>query len=113
MKKLEMVFFKTEAGNEPVREWLLGLNKAAKKAIGEDVMTVQFGWPVGMPLVKNMKQGLWEIRVNLPDKRIARLLFFMEKHTLVLVHGFIKKTMKTPKEDLGLAVKRKKEYLSK
>jgi phage-related protein len=71
---LEVVFYRTESGNEPVREWLRGLGKQDKKAIGGDIKTVQYGWPIGMPVVRKMDPGLWEIRCRL-DQRIARILF--------------------------------------
>ena len=111
--KLEVVFYKTEQGNEPVREWLKDLPKADKKTIGEDIKTVQFGWPIGMPLVGNLGHGIWEVRIKLNNNRIARILFFMDDHTMVLVHGFIKKTQKTPPEEFDLARKRKKLYMPK
>jgi phage-related protein len=104
-KKLEIVFYKTDQGNEPVREWLQKLFKADKKIIGEDIKTVQYGWPLGMPLVRNMGNGLWEIRSSLRGK-IARVLFCMHESMIVLLHGFIKKTQKTPSDELKLAMKR-------
>jgi phage-related protein len=109
-KKLEAVFFSTEHGTEPVRDWLKTLTKSDKKIIGEDVKTVQFGWPLGMPLVDSLGQGLWEVRSNLSGGRIARIIFFMDSNTMILVNGFIKKTQKTPKTELELSRKRKKEY---
>lgn len=109
-KKLEVVFYKTESGIEPVREWLSGLLKAEKKAIGEDIMTVQYGWPIGMPLVRSLGQGLWEVRIKLPTDKIARIIFFMDNDTIVLVNGFIKKSQKTPKDELDIAKKRKRVY---
>ena len=107
-RKLEVVFFKTDEGNEPVREWLLSLVKAERKIIGDDVLKVQYCWPLGKPLVENLGLGLWEVRSRLPD-RIARLIFCVEGQTMVLLHGFIKKTRKTPKRELDLAVKRMKQ----
>ena len=104
-RKLDAVFFKTEQGNEPVREWLLTLAKAQRKIIGDDVLKVQYCWPIGMPLVGNLSEGLWEVRSRLGD-RIARVIFCVEGPTMVLLHGFIKKTRKTPKRKLDLAVKR-------
>lgn len=77
--------------------------------IGEDIMTVQFRWPLGMPLVDHLGSGLWEIRSKLPT-RLARVLFFVHRRELVLLHGFIKKTRKTPREDRALALKRKNAY---
>lgn len=110
IKKINVVFFRTELGMEPVREWLKTLTKLDKKTIGEDIKTVQFGWPLGMPLVDSLGQGLWEVRTKLSGGRIARVIFFMDSHLMVLVNGFIKKTQKTAKKELELSRKRKKEY---
>jgi len=111
-EKLEVVFFQTKKGSEPVREWLGKQTKTDKKSIGEDIKTVQFGWPLGMPLVGNLGQGMWEIRIRLTHNRIARVLFFMDENTMVLVNGFIKKTQKTPKPELDLSRQRKRQYQS-
>ncbi len=104
-RKLDAVFFKTDQGNEPVREWLLTLTKAQRNIIGDDVLKVQYCWPIGKPLVGNLSEGLWEVRSGLGDQ-IARVIFCVEGPTMVLLHGFIKKTRKTPKRELDLAVKR-------
>jgi phage-related protein len=104
-RKLDAVFFETEAGNEPVREWLLSLPRHERKTIGDDVLKVQYCWPIGKPLVDNLGNGLWEVRSRLGD-RIARVFFCIEGSTMVLLHGFIKKTRKTPKSELDLAIKR-------
>jgi len=103
--RLQVVFFRTENGNEPVREWLKSLSREDKRIIGEDIKTVQFGWPLGMPVVRKIGQGLWEVRSRLVD-RIARVLFTVEAGRMVLVHGFIKKSEKTPLDDLNLARRR-------
>jgi phage-related protein len=107
-RELDAVFFRTDRGNEPVREWLLTLAKAERKTIGGDVLKVQYCWPIGKPLVGNLGDGLWEVRSRLGD-RIARVIFCVEGQTMVLLHGFIKKTQKTPKHDLDLATKRKNQ----
>ena len=91
---LDINFYKTEQGNEPVREWLQQLSSADKKRIGEDIKTVQFGWPLGMPLVKHLDGGIWEVRIAL-NKRIARVLFVLDTNSMVLIHGFIKKQQQT------------------
>ena len=103
---LDVVFYQTGSGNEPVREWLRGLSKADKRAIGSDIKTVQYGWPIGMPVVRKLDAGLWEVRSRL-DQRISRILFTVHGDMMVLLHGFIKKSQKTPKEDLQLAKDRK------
>jgi len=105
---LDVRFFKTDAGAEPVRHWLKKLPAADRKAIGEDIKTVQFGWPLGMPLVRHLEIGIWEIRIGL-DNKIARVLFSLEASTMVLLHGFIKKQQSTPKPDLNLAKDRLKQ----
>ena len=107
---LTVAFYQHETGNEPVRDWLVSLLRDDRKIIGFDIKTVQLGWPLGMPLVKSMGDGLWEVRSHLTGSKIARVLFFLDGHCMILVHGFIKKTQKTPMEDIELAKKRKKRY---
>ena len=99
---LEVKFFKTDAGTEPVRKWLRELSAIDRKTLGEDIKTVQFGWPLGMPLVRKMEKDLWEVRVHL-DSRIARVLFTVSSGKIILLHGFIKKSQTTPQPDLKLA----------
>ena len=105
-KRLPAKFFQQEGGNEPVRDWLLKLDVKERQLIGNDIMTEEFGWPIGMSLCRPMGGGLWEVRTNLPDGTIARVLFCAHNSEMVLLHGFIKKTQKTPKADLDLAQKR-------
>ncbi len=102
MKPLQVNFFRQKNGKEPVRDWLQSLPTADRKLIGQDIKTVQWGWPLGMPLVRSLGNGLWEIRTDLPE-RIARVVFCTRDDHLVLLHGFIKKTQKTPKKDIVLA----------
>jgi phage-related protein len=103
--RLKVFFFRTRRGSEPVREWLKSLSPAEKRTIGEDVKTVQFGWPLGMPLIRKLEPGLWEIRANLPSG-IARIMFTVKDNAMILLHGFIKKSQKTPLDDLHLARER-------
>jgi len=105
---LEVRFYKTETDNEPVRDWLKSLSLEDKKAIGRDIKTVQYNWPIGMPLVRNLHNGLWEIRTDLEDT-ISRVIITILDKKIILLHGFIKKTEKTPKDDLELATKRMKQ----
>jgi len=107
-RRLEAVFFKTDTGDEPVREWLLSLAKHERKIIGDDVLKVPYCWPIGKPLVGSLGQGLWEVRSRL-ENRIARVFFCVEGKTIVLLHGFVKKSQKTPKRELDLAIKRKNQ----
>ncbi len=103
--RLKVFFFRTSQAREPVREWLRSLSQPDKLTIGEDVKTVQFGWPLGMPLVRKLEPGLWEIRSTLPSG-IARILFTLQGDALILLHGFIKKSQKTSLDDLRLARRR-------
>ncbi len=102
---LQVVFYKSASGKEPVRDWLKQLDKEDRKIIGEDIKTVQFGWPLGMPLVRKMDKGLWEVRIQLHN-RIARVLFTSHQGVMVLLHGFVKKSQKTPANDLKIAKQR-------
>lgn len=92
-----------------MRGWLLGLDKEDRKVIGKDIATVEYGWPIGMPACAPLGAGLYEVRTNLSGKRIARVLFCFWDGCLVLLHGFIKKTRKTPRADLELARQRQRE----
>jgi phage-related protein len=109
LTKLPVLFHRTSGGAEPVLEWLRGLPADDRRAIGADLATVQFGWPIGMPLCRPLGNGLWEVRATLPSRRIARLLFFVAEDRIGVVHGFIKKTRNTPADDLDLARRRMKE----
>jgi phage-related protein len=102
---LSVVFYRTEAGNQPVREWLKGLNREDRKTIGEDIKTAQFGWPLGMPLIKKLEPGIWEVRSNI-NQGIARLLFTLAGNIMVLLHGFVKKSRKIPQGELSIARQR-------
>ena len=106
-KRVQAVFYRSETGAEPVRNWLKGLDKEDRFRIGTDIKTVEFGWPIGMPTCRPLKQGLFEVRTNL-DKRIARVLFCVFDGRMVLLHGFIKKARKTPQADMDLALDRKR-----
>jgi phage-related protein len=109
-RKMPVVFYRTTAGAEVVRNWLRDLSEGDRNAIGQDLMRVQFRWPVGMPLCRSMGGGLWEIRSDLPSNRIARVLFSAQQGRILVLHGFIKKTQKTPDDDLALARKRNREF---
>jgi phage-related protein len=107
---IPVVFYRTPAGTEVVRIWLRALNDGERNVIGQDLMRVQYRWPVGMPLCRPMGDGLWEVRSDLPSDRIARVLFSVAQGKILVLHGFIKKSRKTPDADLALARKRKKEF---
>lgn len=109
MKRLPAFFYELPSGRSPVRDWIRGLDVADRKIIGEDIKDVEFSWPIGMPLVRALGQGLWEVRSNLTQGRIARVLFCTHEGRMVLLHGFVKKTQKTPEADRDLALKRMKE----
>jgi phage-related protein len=109
LTEVPVVFYRTSGGAEPVLDWLRNLPTDDRRAIGTDLATVQFGWPLGMPLCRSLGGGLWEVRSALPSRRIARLLFFVGDGRIGVVHGFIKKSQKTPAEDLQLARRRLKE----
>lgn len=106
---LRAVFYLSEAGKEPVREWLKDLPRDDKRRIGEDVKTAQLGWPLGMPLIRKIDKDLWEVRTSLAEG-IARVLFTVDGEYMILLHGFIKKSQKTPKNELKTATSRLGNY---
>ena len=110
-KRVPAMFYRTEAGGEPVRDWLKELSPEDRKRIGEDIKTVEFGWPIGMPVCRPLGEGIYEVRTSLAQNRIARVLFYIDKKgRMVLLHGFIKKTQKAPDEDLKLAKSNMKKH---
>ena len=109
-KRLPARVYRSDSGRERVREWLKGLAAEDRKASGEDIKDVEFSWPLGMPLVRPLGRELWEVRSNLKRGRIARVLFCVEQGSMVLLHGFIKKSQTTPAADLELARARLKTY---
>jgi len=108
-RKIPLIFYRFGPGREPVRERLKGLPQAERHAIGKDLLRAQWRWPSGMPLCRPLGDGLWEVRTDLPTKRTARVLLCLYKKHLVALHGFIKKTRRTPDDDLALARKRQEE----
>ena len=110
-KKLVARFYETSLDRKPVRDWLMELEELDRRNIGYDIQTVEFGWPVGMPTCRPLGHGLWEVRSNLSDGRIGRVIFCMVKGEMVLLHGFIKKTQKTQPQDIDIATKRRKEIM--
>ena len=112
MKKVTARFYALPSGRRPVREWLLAMSREDRHQIGIDIQKVEFGWPLGMPYCRALRDGLWEVRSDLPRGRIVRILFFILEGEMVLLHGFEKKTQKTPVQDIALALKRKRELES-
>lgn len=104
-KPIPVAFFRLASGREPVRDWLKGLVRESRKAIGEDIKTLQFQWPIGMPLVRKMEENLWELRSEIAAG-IARTFFTVYDKKIVLLHGFVKKSSKTPARELAIAKRR-------
>jgi len=109
MKKITALFYENSNTKKPVREWLYSLDKEDRKIIGKDIKTVEYGWPIGMPVCRKLESKLYEVRSDISDKKIARVIFTVMDEYMILLHGFIKKTQKTPKQDIDLALKRKKD----
>lgn len=109
MKAIQARFYLSPSGTNPVRDWLMTLGPKDRLEIGTDIAKVEYGWPIGMPTCRPMGAGLFEVRSSLGGNRIARVLFSTTGGEMVLLHGFIKKTPKTPEADLKLAKTRQKE----
>ena len=110
LKRIFAKFFRMASGREPVRDWLMELALEDRKTVGTDIKDVEFRWPIGKPLAAPLGRGLWEVRSDIRDG-IARVIFYVPGNQMILLHGFVKKTKKTPKPDLDLAFKRKKEHM--
>lgn len=108
-KKLPARFYVSPAGRNPVREWIMLLSEDDRHIVGKDIQKVEFGWPLGRPHCAPLGDGLWEIRSDLGNNRIARVIFCMGEASMILLHAFIKKTQKVPKADIDLALKRKRQ----
>lgn len=108
-KKITGRFYALASGRRPVRDWLLDMNREDRRIIGRDIQKVEFGWPLGMPYCRPLRHGLWEVRSDLTGGRIARVIFCITKGERILLHGFEKKTQKTPPQDIALALRRMKE----
>jgi phage-related protein len=106
---LKAAFFETENGNQPVRDFILELIREDRKEIGSDIFTVQRGFPLGLPLVEKLDADLWELRSNLPDG-ICRIIFTIHQKTMVLLHGFVKKSQKIPVNEMKTAKGRLAEF---
>jgi len=101
-------FYANALGREPVRDWLRSLDADTRRAIGGELRTLQFGWPLGMPLVRKLEPGLWESRVRIGSAAI-RILFTVVDADLVLLHALVKKSQALPLNDLKIARTRMKE----
>jgi phage-related protein len=112
LPEIPVRFYRTAAGKEPVLDWLRSLDKEDRHRIGTDLMRVQVGWPIGMPLVRSLGEGLWAVRSDLPANRTARLLLCFHEGVLIILHSFIKKTQKTPAADLEVARRRMREVMT-
>ena len=111
-KRITVAFYRTASGAQPVRDWLLELSDQDRRTIGKDIQRLEFEWPVGMPHCRSLGKGLWEVRSRISDGRLGRVIFCVSARRLSLLHGFIKKTAKTPRQDIDVALRRMQEGLS-
>ncbi len=106
---LEAAFYKTRQNNQPCRDFLLSLDRNDRREVGADIFAVQKGFPLGLPLCRKMGSDLWEVRSDVADG-ICRIFFTVYKNTMILLHGFIKKSQKTPQDELDTANSRLKDF---
>jgi phage-related protein len=111
-KRISVRFYRQASGREPVRDWLLNLSPADRLTVGTNIKTVEFGWPIGMPTCRPLSNGLWEVRSDLSDGRISRVVFMIAGANMILLTAFIKKSQKTPDDQMRLARSRKREVES-
>ena len=108
-KKIAARFYVSANHKMPVREWILGCDPGDRRVIGKDIKKVEFGWPIGMPYCRPLGRGLWEVRSDISSGRIARILFCIRDGDMILLNGFVKKTQRTPPQEIELALRRMKE----
>lgn len=83
---------RSESGAEPVRDWLLELDAADRKIVGKDIATVEFGWPVGMPVCRSLRDGVKEVRSTVSAGKVeARVYFCIRGDTMLLLHAHLGK----------------------
>jgi phage-related protein len=111
LKKIKARFYLSAAGRNPVRDWLVDLSDGDRRIVGKDIQKVEFGWPLGMPYCRSLSNGLWEVRSDLDDGKIARVVFCIVSDEMILLPAFIKKTQKTPSQELELALRRKRDLI--
>lgn len=106
-----VLFYRTIAGRDVIKEWLRSFDKPDRAILGYDLKRVQIGFPMGLPLCRSLGGGLWEVRSSLGGNREVRMIFFHDAahRALVVVHGFVKKSQKTPKAEIDIAVRRMRE----
>lgn len=102
-------FYKTQLGNQPCRDFLLELDKDNRREVGADIFAVQKGFPLGLPLCRKIESDLWEIRSKISDG-ICRVFFTVNDNKIILLHGFRKKSKKTPLTELKIAKDRLNDY---
>lgn len=112
LKPIPLVFWKSAAGHEPVRDWLNELPREDQRIVGRDIAKIQFGWPIGLPVCRPLGKGLWEVRSSLPSRREARVPVGFHDGILIALTAFIKKTQATSAGELALAQQRLKEVMT-
>ena len=107
-----VLFYSTAIGNAVIRDWLRDFSPKDRAILGWDLQRVQMGFPMGLPLCRSLGGGLWEVRSTLTDRTEARMIFHFvgPAQTLVVLNGFIKKSQKTPKSEIELALRRRREF---
>ena len=106
---LGAAFYRTGNGNQPCRDYLMSLSRDDRREVGADIFAVQKGFPLGLPLCRKMGKDLWEVRSDIEDG-ISRIFFTIDGNTMVLLHGFTKKSQKTPQSEIATAESRLKDY---
>lgn len=109
-KKIQVIFFRTRSGREPVREFLQGLSREEKKKVGEDIKACETGWPLGEPICRNVRDGIREVRTSV-QRGAIRVFFSIEECFMLLLHALWKKRQKADEDDIRLAIKRRNEYV--
>lgn len=112
-KAFKIYFYKEQSGKSPVEIWINKmLTLKEKNKIYDGLKKLQCEWPIGLPLTRHLENNLWEMRTYL-GTRDSRLIFIIKNKNIFILHGFIKKTNKTPRNEINLALDRKEKLTFK
>lgn len=113
MANWNVVFFRTSSGREPAREFIASLPAEDRaKVYGHIEILADKGVLLEKPFVDHIEAKIWELRISITKREVRVLYFITSGKTAVLLHGFIKKTQRTPRGEIDIAIRRMGQYLN-
>lgn len=107
----EIVFFRTEGGRAPLLEFLDSLDPKLRAKVVRDLSLLEANGPrLGEPFSKSLGDGIFELRSKQASNIVRSLYFFFDGRRIVITHGFLKKTQKTPRGEIDRAKRYRDEW---